>query len=93
MQPTFVAYPYGGKGTEIMGVTWAQAALAFVLMALRTYTNTSIVRSFKWDYFWAMLTLVDRPSLGKPQRPSLLNLGVWPGSSSHADGCLRLRTG
>jgi len=93
MQPAFVAHPYGGKGTEIMGVTWAEAALALVVMALRTYTNTSIIRSFKWDYFWAMLTLVGLPSLANPHGPSLLDLGVWHGSSSHGDRRLRLGTG
>ena len=50
--------PYGGKGATIMAATWAQAALALTLMLLRTYTNVFIVKSFKWDYFWAMLTFV-----------------------------------
>lgn len=51
--------PYGGRGPLVLGVTWAEASLALVLMAMRTYTNARIVRSFQWDYFWAMLTLVN----------------------------------
>ena len=50
--------PYGGKGPTIMAATWAQASVALLLMLLRTYTNACIVRAFKWDYFWAMLTFV-----------------------------------
>ncbi|KAG8532526.1 uncharacterized protein KY384_002403 [Bacidia gigantensis] len=50
--------PYGGKGATIMAATWAQAAVALTFMLLRTYTNVFIVKSFKWDYFWAMLSFV-----------------------------------
>lgn len=53
-----LANPYGGHGPIIMGVTWGEASLALVVMLLRTYTNAFIVKSFRWDYFWAMLTLV-----------------------------------
>lgn len=44
-----------------MGVTWAEASVALVLMCLRTYTNAFINKSFKWDYFWAVVTLVRLP--------------------------------
>ena len=41
-----------------MSVSWTQASLALLLLLLRTYTNVFIVKSFKWDYFWAMASLV-----------------------------------
>ncbi len=44
-----------------MSVSWTQASLALLLMLLRTYTNAFIVKSFKWDYFWAMASLVRIP--------------------------------
>ena len=53
-----LANPYGGMGPAIMAATWVQAALAISLMGLRTYTNAAILKSFKWDYWWASLTLV-----------------------------------
>ena len=53
-----LANPYGGKGPLIMAVTWAEASVALVLMLMRTYTNAFIVKSFKWDYYWAMFTFV-----------------------------------
>ncbi|MCJ1280029.1 hypothetical protein MMC21_007854 [Puttea exsequens] len=53
-----MAHPYGGDGPTIMAVSWVQAALAVFLMGLRTYTNARIVKSFRWDYWWALLTLV-----------------------------------
>ena len=51
---------YGGKGPLILGITWTEALVALVLMLMRTYTNACLVKSFKWDYFWAMLALVSR---------------------------------
>ena len=50
--------PYGGRGLLIVGVTWAEASLAIILMALRTYSNGFILNSFRWDYWWATVTLV-----------------------------------
>lgn len=50
--------PYGGKGPLILTVAWTEASVALVLVLMRTYTNAVIVKSFKWDYFWAMVTLV-----------------------------------
>ena len=41
-----------------MAVAWSEATVALVLMLMRTYTNMFIVKSFKWDYFWALITLV-----------------------------------
>lgn len=52
---------YGGRGPLIISVSWTQASLALLLMLLRTYTNAFIVKSFKWDYFWAMASLVRIP--------------------------------
>ncbi|KAK0513979.1 hypothetical protein JMJ35_003701 [Cladonia borealis] len=49
---------YGGRGPTILTIAWTEAAVALVLMLLRTYTNMFIVNSFRWDYFWALITLV-----------------------------------
>ena len=50
--------PYGGKGPLILAVAWTEASIALILMLMRTYTNAFLVKSFKWDFFWAMVTLV-----------------------------------
>ncbi|KAL8705631.1 MAG: hypothetical protein Q9201_001268 [Fulgogasparrea decipioides] len=50
--------PYGGRGPLIMAVTWTEAAVALTLVAARTYTNGFILRSFEWDYWWALITLI-----------------------------------
>ena len=52
---------YGGRGPIILTIAWTEAAVALVLMLLRTYTNMFIVNSFRWDYFWALITLVRGP--------------------------------
>ncbi|MDI1487978.1 MAG: hypothetical protein OHK93_007252 [Ramalina farinacea] len=72
--------PYGGRGPLVLGVTWAEASLALVLMAMRTYTNASIVRSFQWDYFWAMLTLV----VGLVTQ-AMITVSVLSGLGNHID--------
>ena len=51
-------HPYGGQGITIIAVTWTEAGLTILVMALRTYTNGFVIHSFKWDYFWALVTLV-----------------------------------
>jgi len=43
-----------------MRTTWVEASLAFVPILMRTYTNAFVIKSFKWDYFWAMLALVGK---------------------------------
>ena len=53
-----LANPYGGRGPLILSLSWTEALIALVLMLMRTYTNAFVVKSFKWDYFWAILTLV-----------------------------------
>ena len=50
--------PYGGKGPLILSIAWTEASIALILMLMRTYTNAFLVKSFKWDFFWAMLKLV-----------------------------------
>ena len=50
--------PYGGKGPLLLTVAWTEASVALVLVLMRTYTNAVIVKAFKWDYFWALVTLV-----------------------------------
>lgn len=50
--------PYGGKGPLMLSVAWSEASIALILILMRTYTNMFLVKSFKWDYFWAMFTLV-----------------------------------
>ncbi len=41
-----------------MAATWVEASVAIVVMGLRTYTNAYILKSFQWDYWWALFTLV-----------------------------------
>ena len=50
--------PYGGKGPLILAAAWTEASIALMLMLMRTYTNAFLLKSFKWDYFWGMVTLV-----------------------------------
>ena len=50
--------PYGGKGPLILSIAWTEASIALILMLMRTYTNAFLVKAFKWDYFWAMVSLV-----------------------------------
>lgn len=45
-----------------MGISWALTAIAIILMALRTYTNIVVTKSFGWDYHWAAITLVSHES-------------------------------
>ena len=58
-----LADPYGGRGPLIVRVTWAEASLGIVFMLLRTYTNAVIIKSFKWDYYWALIAIVCLPFL------------------------------
>ena len=51
-------HPYGVRAPMLMGVTWTMAGIAIILTVLRTYTNSTIIRHFCWDYYWAMLALV-----------------------------------
>ena len=53
-----MTHPYGGRGPMMMGVTWAEACITIVLMGLRTYTNAVIAKSFGWDYYLALMTVV-----------------------------------
>ena len=50
--------PFGGKGPLILAVAWTEASVALILILMRTYTNAFIVKSFIWDYFWGMTTMV-----------------------------------
>lgn len=61
MQGPPLADPYGGRGPLMLGITWAEAAVAIILIVMRTYTNAFIVKTSKWDYFWAMVTVVSQP--------------------------------
>ena len=60
--------PYGGQGPLILSIAWTEASIALILMLMRTYTNAVLVKSFKWDYFWGMITLVG--GLLSPQKCS-----------------------
>lgn len=70
-----LADPYGGRGPLIMGIAWTEASIALVLMLMRTYTNALVVKSFKWDYFWAMLALVGTLSEIKDFKDMMSNVG------------------
>lgn len=54
--------PHGGRGFLVLGIAWTEASIVLVLMLMRTYTNAFVVKSFKWDYFWAILALVGTTS-------------------------------
>lgn len=56
----------GGKGPVILGVTWAEMGLAFVLIILRA-KNASICPSrqlssglygLRWDFVWVIIAFV-----------------------------------
>ena len=52
-----------------MSIAWTEASIALVLMLMRTYCNAFVVKSFKWDYFWAMSTLVSSYSIPRLKAP------------------------
>lgn len=58
--------PYGGQGPLILSVAWTEASIALIFMLMRTYTNAFLLKSFKWDYFWALITLVSTLPSPKP---------------------------
>ena len=49
---------YGGKGPTTLGVLWAQAVLATIVVGLRTYSALHVIRRAYWDLFWILLTWV-----------------------------------
>lgn len=57
---------YGGKGPLILGVTWAEMSLAFILFILRAKTASvypqgqlsSGLFGLRWDFVWVILAFV-----------------------------------
>ena len=56
---------YGGRGPLILGITWSEAAVALILIALRakgaSLAPSSAVPNFfglRWDFIWVMFSLV-----------------------------------
>jgi hypothetical protein len=62
---------YGGKGPLILGVTWAEMSLAFILFILRAKTASvypqgqlsSGIFGLRWDFVWVILAFVRGSSL------------------------------
>ncbi|KAB8231305.1 uncharacterized protein BDW43DRAFT_313119 [Aspergillus alliaceus] len=60
------ASAYGGKGSLVLGVTWAEAGLALILFALRAKTASFSppgqpyfgVFGVRWDFIWVTIALV-----------------------------------
>ncbi|KAJ3498636.1 hypothetical protein NLG97_g965 [Lecanicillium saksenae] len=64
--PEPVVPPYGGRGPLCMGITWAEAAVALVLIALRAKTASfyrerrsfSGILGLRWDFIWVIMALL-----------------------------------
>ena len=50
-------HPLGGRGPEILIVTWIEAAMAIVIMSARFWVNTRFLHSIRSDFWWAVVTL------------------------------------
>lgn len=57
---------YGGKGPLVLGVTWAEAGLALILVSLRA-KSASVAQGGKmsvamfrlrWDFMWVIVAVV-----------------------------------
>lgn len=48
---------YGGKGPQLLGVSWSLTGLTTIIIALRTYVRFFMQREEydkkSWDLFWA----------------------------------------
>ncbi|KAE8367569.1 hypothetical protein BDV27DRAFT_142711 [Aspergillus caelatus] len=57
---------HGGKGSLVLGVTWAEAGLALILLALRAKTASLCppgqpafgIFGLRWDFIWVVIALV-----------------------------------
>lgn len=51
---------YGGKGPFIMGITWAETAVALVMVAARLWGASIRRGELRWDFFWVALACVSK---------------------------------
>ena len=57
---------YGSKGSIVLGISWAETALALVLVALRAKTAAVCpsghpragILGLRWDFIWVIIALV-----------------------------------
>ena len=57
---------YGGRGPLVLGVTWAEMGLAFILIVLRAKTASVCQNSqwssglfgLRWDFVWVVFAFV-----------------------------------
>ncbi|KAJ5088426.1 hypothetical protein N7456_012042 [Penicillium angulare] len=57
--------PYGGRGPLVLGITWSETGLAFILIILRAQTASIRPREslvdrlgvyrLRWDFIWVIL--------------------------------------
>jgi hypothetical protein len=53
-----IAQTLTGLGPELLAVTWTEFAVGTILMVMRVYTNTFMVRRWSADFWWALATYV-----------------------------------
>ena len=49
---------YGGKGPLIMGIAWAEALLATILILMRVYSVMTVTPEAKMSLYWAVAAWV-----------------------------------
>ncbi|KPM36172.1 hypothetical protein AK830_g10396 [Neonectria ditissima] len=49
---------YGGRGPTVNAALWTETVVAAIFVVLRVYTRKVILRSFGWDDFFLVVTLV-----------------------------------
>ncbi|KAK7421449.1 hypothetical protein QQX98_002147 [Neonectria punicea] len=49
---------YGGRGPTVNAALWTETVVASIFVLLRVYTRKVILRSFGWDDFFLVITLV-----------------------------------
>ncbi|KAF4988167.1 hypothetical protein FDECE_15164 [Fusarium decemcellulare] len=49
---------YGGRGHMLNAVLWTETVIATLFVVLRVYTRKVVLRSFGWDDFFLIITLI-----------------------------------
>ena len=49
---------YGGRGPLLMGITWAEAAVALILVLARLFGASIRRGELRWDFFWVAVASV-----------------------------------
>ncbi|WPH01524.1 Hypothetical protein R9X50_00437000 [Acrodontium crateriforme] len=69
---------YGGEGALLLGITWAEATLATLIISARTYAATRLVDRTGWGLFWILLTWIMAITA-----QILLTISVMYGAGNH----------